>query len=233
MVPAMKQNSTKVFHSLFSGDGERKYLISGERQAFVVAAKDEAREVRTFCGTLAYTGCRISEALATTIDLVDVAALAIRFESLKKRRAGIYRSVPVLESFIEELDLVHGIRSAQASKSHGKRVRLWPWSRTTGWRIVKRVLSAAGVSDGCYASPKGLRHAFGVGGVLNDVPLNMIQKWLGHGSITTTTIYANAVGAEEREMAKRMWAPRRGSTAVPAPLVPPQSFQLAAEERSQ
>lgn len=209
MVPGMKQKSTKVFHSLFSGDGERKYLTADERQAFVVAAKDEAREVRTFCACLAHTGCRISEALALTADRVDVAAVAIRFRSLKKRRDGVYRSVPVLEVFVDELDLVHGIRSAQASKSGGKRHLLWPWSRTTGWRVVKRVLSVAGVDGGgCHASPKGLRHAFGVSGVQNDVPLPMLQKWLGHANITTTTIYTDAVGAEEREIAQRMWTPR-------------------------
>jgi integrase len=45
--------------------------------------------------TLAYTGCRLSEALALTADRVDLAAGVLTFESLKKRRTGVYRSVPV------------------------------------------------------------------------------------------------------------------------------------------
>lgn len=33
------------------------------------------------------------------------------------------------------------------------------------------------------------------------VPLNMLRKWMGHASIETTAIYANAVGAEEQQIA--------------------------------
>jgi hypothetical protein len=45
--------------------------------------------------TLAYGGCRLSKALALTADRVDLAAGVLVFESLKKRRTGIFRSVPV------------------------------------------------------------------------------------------------------------------------------------------
>ena len=37
------------------------------------------------------------------------------------------------------------------------------------------------------------------------IPLNMVQKWLGHAQLTTTAIYANAVGVEEQDIASRMW----------------------------
>ena len=35
--------------------------------------------------------------------------------------------------------------------------------------------------------------------------VNMVQKWLGHAQLTTTAIYANAVGEEEQSIAARMW----------------------------
>ena len=38
------------------------------------------------------------------------------------------------------------------------------------------------------------------------VPLNMLKKWMGHASIETTAIYADAVGKEEQEIAARMWS---------------------------
>jgi len=41
--------------------------------------------------------------------------------------------------------------------------------------------------------------------VTSKVPLNMTQKWLGHARLSTTAIYADAVGAEERQLAQRMW----------------------------
>jgi integrase/recombinase XerD len=31
-----------------------------------------------------------------------------------------------------------------------------------------------------------------------------VQKWLGHAQLTTTAVYANAVG-EEQSIAARMW----------------------------
>jgi integrase len=39
--------------------------------------------------------CRISEALQLHTERIDFAAQAITFESLKKRKRGVYRAVPV------------------------------------------------------------------------------------------------------------------------------------------
>ena len=49
--------------------------------------------------------------------------------------------------------------------------------------------------------PKGLRHGFGVAAVSAGSPLNLVQKWLGHAQLTTTAIYADAVGEEEQSIA--------------------------------
>ena len=58
---------------------------------------------------------------------------------------------------------------------------------------------------GPHASPKGLRHGFGVTAVSKGIALNMVQKWLGHSQLTNTAIYANAVGEEEQNIASKMW----------------------------
>jgi integrase len=190
--------------ALHTADGARKYLTEGERTAFLRAAEQADRSVRTLCMTLAYAGCRLSEALALTADRVDLSAGVLVIESLKKRRAGIYRAVPVPPALLDALDLVHGVRERQSQRGKGLGVRLWPWSRMTGWRAVHAVMQAARL-DGPHASPKGLRHGFGVAAVSAGIPLNLVQKWLGHAQLTTTAIYANAVGAEEKDIAKRMW----------------------------
>ena len=189
---------------LHTADGARKYLTAGERDAFLHEAERADRQVRTLCMTLAYAGCRLSEALALTADRVDLAAGVLVIESLKKRRTGIYRAVPVPPALLDALDLVHGIREHQARRGKGRGERLWPWSRMTGWRAVHMVMDAAGL-DGPQASPKGLRHGFGVTAVSAGIPLNLVQKWLGHAQLTTTAIYADAVGAEEKDIARRMW----------------------------
>jgi integrase/recombinase XerD len=42
------------------------------------------------------------------------------------------------------------------------------------------LIKAAGIPDGPHASPKVLRHRFGVTAVSKGIALNMVQKWLGH-----------------------------------------------------
>ena len=90
---------------LYDAAGRRLYFTEDERSAFAAAAARAPREVRTFCSTLHATGCRISEALALTADRVDLAGRVVVFESLKKRRAGVYRAVPVPPELLDALDL--------------------------------------------------------------------------------------------------------------------------------
>lgn len=182
---------------LFDASGQRKYLTPEQRQEFLRIARESSAAVSTFCGTLGLTGCRISEALALTGNRVDQIGGVLIFESLKKRRRGIYRGVPVPSDFLNTLAVVHGLPALGNS-------RLWDWSRTTAWRRVKEVMEAAGIQGLC-ANPKGVRHAFGIKAVTSQVPINMIQKWLGHSRLATTAIYTDAMGPEEREIAKRMW----------------------------
>ena len=80
--------------------------------------------------TLAYAGCRISEALALTADPADLAAGVLVIESLKKRRTGAYRNVPVLPALLDTLG--HGAWHNETQTRRG--VWLWLWSRMTGWR---------------------------------------------------------------------------------------------------
>jgi integrase/recombinase XerD len=188
---------------LYDAEGRRLYFTEDERRAFVAAAAKAPREVRTFCGVLHATGCRISEGLALTAQQIDLSGRVVVFESLKKRRKGVYRAVPVPPELLDALDLVHGIREAQ--RRGQAKALLWPWSRMTAFRRVQEVIEAADIPDGPHACPKGLRHGFGVQAVSRGIALNMVQKWLGHAQLTTTAIYANAVGEEEQSIAARMW----------------------------
>jgi integrase/recombinase XerD len=189
---------------LYDRHGHRKYLTPSERRDFIRASESAGLQVRTFCWTLAHSGCRISEALGLTADRVDIDDGVIVIESLKKRRKGVYRAVPVPPAFLDALCVVHGLRAVRQSEDRGRSVFLWPWSRTTAWRHVCQVMQLAGI-DGVHATPKGLRHGFGIKAVVSGVPLNLVQRWLGHAQLTTTAIYADAIGPEERQIAERMW----------------------------
>jgi len=181
---------------VFDGYGNRKYLDQSERRAFLAAAQTAKPEVKTFCMVLAYTGARISEILALPSARIDFEAGTIIFESLKKRRKGHYRAVPVPFALLDELKTIHRTTAAHEL--------LWPWCRTTAWTRVKEVMEKANIT-GTHASPKGLRHSLGVSALQSGVPLNILQKWLGHTHMHTTAIYANALGPEEREMAGHFW----------------------------
>jgi integrase/recombinase XerD len=189
---------------LFHSDGSRKYMTQDERTAFLAAAVQFPHDVRSFCHVLTYTGCRLAEALALSADRVDLRASRLTFETLKKRKRGVYRTIPVPPDVMTMLDFVHNIRRAQARRDCGRALRLWSWSPATAWRHVKTVMQRAGIK-GTQASPKGLRHGFGVVAVQARIPLNLVQRWLGHAQLSTTAIYAEAIGQEEQEIAARMW----------------------------
>ena len=197
----------QMSRELFNTAGKRLYLTDSERKKFLAAADQEERQVRTFCYVLAHTGCRISEALQLVGERIDFDAGAIVFETLKKRRKGVYRAVPVPPVVLEMLAMVHGLKDKK--KRIAGRTSPLPrcgiFGRTTAWKQVIAVMKAAGVK-GPQATPKGLRHGFGVAAIQAGIPLNLLQRWLGHAQLTTTAIYANAVGPEERNIAARMWA---------------------------
>jgi integrase/recombinase XerD len=131
---------------LFDAGGDRKYLNQGERTAFnEVLLRQEDVVQRTFCWTLLFTGCRISEALMMTWNRVDVNERAMVFETLKRRKKGEFRAVPIPEWLIVDL------RKLKLKAGE----RIWTFSRTTAWRLIKCHMESAGIS-GARACPKGL-----------------------------------------------------------------------------
>lgn len=189
--------------SLYDNRGRRKYLVPKERWAFVRAALAIGGEIGTFCVVLAFTGARISEVLALTPERLDDGNGAINFETLKRRKRGVIRAVPVPRGLFALLDTVHHYRDAQRDPSRAGK-RLWRWSRTTAWRRVKEIMRLANSPD-YVAKPKALRHAFGADAALNQVSLPLVKKWMGHAKLETTEIYTALIGHEERMLARMMW----------------------------
>ena len=187
--------------SLYDPNGERLYLTTSERVAFLEAARHSRGDVRSFCEVLHFTGCRISEALAICPKNIDFENRALVFETLKKRRGGVFREVPVPDRLLDTLGLVHAIRDQKANRNQ----LLWRWSRTTAWRHVKTVLQIAKISPGAHCSPKGLRHGYGVSAISRRDRLTCYRSgWVIQKS-KQPPIYANALGAEQRQIAEKMW----------------------------
>ncbi len=181
--------------SAYDHEGRRKYLSRAEGCKFVRHATSLPRSHALFCLTIYYTGCRISEALALRRQDFDPETKVVLICSLKKRDKRRIRRLPV-PAF-----LVEGLFSIAA---HEESKRLWEFSRTTGWRIIKSVMTAAGIT-GIHATTKGLRHGFGVRGAMMQIPLNLIQSWMGHSDPATTAIYLAVKDEEERALIEKTW----------------------------
>ena len=82
--------------------------------------------------------CGAALARSRTARQVDLSGRVVVFESLKKRRRGVFRAVPVPPELLDTLDMVHGIREAQ--RRGQVQALLWPWSRMTGFRRVQEVI---------------------------------------------------------------------------------------------
>ena len=182
---------------LYADDGQRLYVNATERDRIVEVAAALECPKRLFCMMLLNTGCRLSEATALRVRDIQVDEGVVSILSLKKRGRRLVREVPISPKFATEIADYIGTIS---SPNH----RLWCISRSTGWRWVKAVMNDAGIA-GLRASPKGLRHGFGVHCVMRGIPVFLIQKWLGHEKLETTQIYASVMGAEERVLARRLW----------------------------
>src|ERR1700681_1576761 len=111
--------------SLYTGAGQRKYLTPAERIRFLDAAYACPRpDLRTLCLTLSYTGCRSSEALSLTAGSIERDAGFIAIRSLKKRkRAIVFREVPVPAELFDVLHKVHGLEHRSAPLSRLSRCR--------------------------------------------------------------------------------------------------------------
>ena len=186
--------------SLFTRTGARKYLTRAEQQRVIVAFEALPPHEALFGLTLAATGARISEILALTPAAVQVDEAIVTLRTLKRRRLSL-REVPVPTMLMTRL------ADAFALENHSHdsiTERLWPFSRTKAWRIIKAAMSSAGIT-GRSAMPRGLRHGFGVGTLQAGVPITLVQRWLGHARLSTTAIYAEVSGPEERALAGRYW----------------------------
>lgn len=116
-----------------------------------------------------------------------------------------FRTVPVPKILIESLDYVFDIKKTYR-KNRNLTTPFWSMSRTTAYRVVKRVMDRAKI-QGKQATGKGLRHSFGIAMLSGPrpLPLHILAQLMGHISTKTTEIYTQAIGDEKRKMVLDAW----------------------------
>lgn len=183
-------------YSLIDSNGQRKYLNQKERKRFFSSLKELDIEIKLFCLMLFWSGARISEVLNLRKESIDLEESIVVIESLKKRRKGVFRQVPIPPTFLKQLK--------EILKKRENHLKIWSFSRRTASRYVKKIMAEASI-EGPKACPKGLRHSFAVHCLVNNVPITLIKKWLGHASLNTTSIYLDVANEEEKKFAEKIW----------------------------
>jgi len=163
--------------------------------------------------TLWKTGVRVSELCALRKRDLDPYGKAIRVVTLKqglKREKksgpgrkpkprpvsrGVERIIPIPDDLVAELmAFLH--TSGNEEKNNSLDDLIFPWSRMTIHRIVKKACTLAGFDDE-RAHPHTFRHSYAVHLIRNHVPITIVKELLGHSNIASTLVYLRIVQPEK------------------------------------
>jgi integrase/recombinase XerD len=134
--------------------------------------------------TLLQTGARVSE-------FVNVKTNEVFFEEqmilISKAKGGKSRYVPILPQLAQELRTYLGHRTAG---SLFETVQHTQYSPRRIQQIIKKTAADAGITKRVY--PHLLRHSVATTLLERGMPIEQIQKFLGHSKLETTQIYAES-----------------------------------------
>ena len=134
--------------------------------------------------TLFQTGTRVSEFVNIKIEELFFDEQMIL---ISKAKGGKSRYVPILAELAQELKTHIGERQ---SGYLFETVRSTPYSPRRIQQIVKETASSAKITKRVY--PHLLRHSVATTLLERGMPLDQIQKFLGHSKLETTQIYAES-----------------------------------------
>jgi integrase len=162
----------------------RKYVTEGEVQRLLTATNETEDPTRNRALILiAYRhGLRVSELVSLTWSQdVDLQAGRLLIRRLKRGRSGVHRLLP------DELELLTKLRTRAVNDwvFPGRHGRL---TRSAVNRMLKDVGRSAGLPN---IHPHALRHACGYELAMKGVDTRRLQIFLGHRSITSTTMYTD------------------------------------------
>ena len=164
----------------------RRILNPGELAAFLSAMPEESPE-RAYCEFIARTGCRPGEAAALRWEVVDLAKGEVRLHQSKTGHTHLRRLSP---------KLVRRLTVWKASRHCVPNVKGYVFSlrgRPLRYGSLRRRILGACRSAGILPpiqGPATLRHSFIAALVYHlDIPKDLVQRIIGHASVTTTEIY--------------------------------------------
>ena len=148
------------------------------------------------------TGGRIDEILMVRPSDVNLATNSIKLKTLKqgKDRNGVqkekYRVIP-LHVDLRDSYMQYLLDMNISTKSEDL---LFPMSRQVVDLYFKKMQSMLGFRIHAHK----FRHTFAVKAIMDNIPLNVLQQWLGHSSIFTTSIYTQITGMDTSQFMEKI-----------------------------
>ena len=149
------------------------------------------------------TGGRIDEVLTVKPSDVNLATNSIRLKTLKQgkdKKTGIqrekYRIIP-LHADLRDAYMQYLLDMNISTRSEDL---LFPLSRQVIDLYLKKMQDKLGFKVHAHK----FRHTFAVKAIMDNVPLNVLQQWLGHSSVFTTSIYTQITGMDTSEFMGRV-----------------------------
>ena len=141
------------------------------------------------------TGCRVSEAVGTNLDDIDLEEKVVRLMGKGSKQRLVPLGSYARNSVVVYLNAGRGElerrstakvpeRRALFLNKRGKRI-----SRQSVWEIVKTAGERAGIIKPLH--PHTLRHSFATHLIQGGADVRTVQELLGHASVTTTQIYTH------------------------------------------
>ena len=149
------------------------------------------------------TGARIDEVLIIRPANINLGTNSIRMKTLKQgkdKKTRIqrekYRIIP-LHSELRDAYMQYLLDMNISTKSEDP---LFPMSRQVVDLYMKKLQDTLGFRIHAHK----FRHTFAVKAIMDNVPLNVLQQWLGHSSVFTTSIYTQITGMDTSEFMGRV-----------------------------
>lgn len=141
------------------------------------------------------TGCRVSEAVGTNLDDIDLEEKVVRLMGKGSKQRLVPLGSYARNSVVVYLNAGRGElerrstakvpeRRALFLNKRGKRI-----SRQSVWEIVKTAGGRADITKPLH--PHTLRHSFATHLIQGGADVRTVQELLGHASVTTTQIYTH------------------------------------------
>lgn len=157
-------------------------VLSQQEVRRLLAAADNLTH-RTVLMLLYGTGLRISELLALRVGDVDSQRMVIH---VRGGKAGKDRYLPLAESLLDQLRVYWLVHRPVGFLFPGRDPRKAVSGRTVR-KMCRQAAEQAGLSK--TVTPHTLRHSFATHHLEAGTDIKTIQMWLGHRSLTTTSVY--------------------------------------------